>query len=233
MIVIDIFLTVITSSSTLGSNSQSFKGAVGNALISVIRSVEFVCLDSNIFDTLSTSSLDAATDSYDDVTSVSRAATEAMEYPYAGVRRILSNGHFYFSSTGNGGTDISTRLEKRLEREGIKSQGKSNQLEDSTEETQEEFDPRFLWNGFLISSLLAFRASCTPSMRSAFDRQSFIALAIQGYCGVYDLNIAGEPAVLTVISRLSSSRAGTRFAVRGIDDHGNTANFVEVSSDFM
>lgn len=35
-------------------------------------------------------------------------------------------------------------------------------------------------------------------------------------------------ATLSLISRVSWKRAGTRFNTRGIDDDGNTANFVEV-----
>jgi len=35
-------------------------------------------------------------------------------------------------------------------------------------------------------------------------------------------------ATLSLISRLGAKRAGTRFNTRGVDDDGNTANFVEV-----
>lgn len=40
----------------------------------------------------------------------------------------------------------------------------------------------------------------------------------------------GKPtiATLSLISRLGSKRAGTRFNTRGVDDDGNCANFVEV-----
>ena len=40
----------------------------------------------------------------------------------------------------------------------------------------------------------------------------------------------GAPAIATLalISRLGWKRAGTRFNTRGVDDDGNTANFVEV-----
>lgn len=35
-------------------------------------------------------------------------------------------------------------------------------------------------------------------------------------------------ATISLISRLSWKRAGTRFNTRGVDDDGNVANFVEV-----
>lgn len=42
--------------------------------------------------------------------------------------------------------------------------------------------------------------------------------------------VSGSPVVVTLslISRLGRKRAGTRFNTRGVDDDGNTANFVEV-----
>ena len=45
----------------------------------------------------------------------------------------------------------------------------------------------------------------------------------------------GTPVVatLSLISRMGWKRAGTRFNTRGIDDDGNTANFVEVRYSFI
>ena len=61
-------------------------------------------------------------------------------------------------------------------------------------------------------------------------------LAVQGYFGVFTMALPtpptnGAPAIatLSLISRLGWRRAGTRFNTRGVDDDGNTANFVEVS----
>jgi hypothetical protein len=42
----------------------------------------------------------------------------------------------------------------------------------------------------------------------------------------------GMPASLTIVSRLSCLRAGTRFNARGMDDDGNVANFVETETVF-
>jgi hypothetical protein len=44
-----------------------------------------------------------------------------------------------------------------------------------------------------------------------------------------EVEIGGEKFELSVISKLSCQRAGTRFNTRGIDDHGHVANFVEVT----
>ena len=37
----------------------------------------------------------------------------------------------------------------------------------------------------------------------------------------------GKQAKVVLVSRLSCQRAGTRFNVRGVDDYGDVANFVE------
>jgi synaptojanin len=64
-------------------------------------------------------------------------------------------------------------------------------------------------------------------------------LAIQGFVGVSTTALPAPPtngapvlATLSLISRLGWKRAGTRFNTRGIDDDGNTANFVEVVTFF-
>lgn len=53
--------------------------------------------------------------------------------------------------------------------------------------------------------------------------------AIRGYVGVEEVEIDNEKYDLSVISKLSCQRAGTRFNSRGIDDNGHVANFVEVA----
>lgn len=88
----------------------------------------------------------------------------------------------------------------------------------------------------MISPLLKFRAHLSNSERIALDESHFLTSAIRGF--VETLTIphsssfssskkVGLPAGLTLISRLSCKRAGTRFNARGIDDGGNVANFVE------
>ena len=65
-------------------------------------------------------------------------------------------------------------------------------------------------------------------------------LAIQGFVGMFTIPLPAPPtngaptvATLSLISRLGAKRAGTRFNTRGVDDDGNTANFVEVWSPFQ
>jgi hypothetical protein len=161
----------------------------------------------------------------------------ALEHPCQAIRKILANSNFYFSS-GPDAFDLSTRLQARLEKAAERqtadpgsTDGVDAELNpDGYEEAQIDHDGRFLWNTYLVGPLLAFRTSLSPDMRSIFDEQGFMVLAIQGYVGTYDIHIGGEPVVLSLISRLGWKRSGTRFNVRGVDDDGSVANFVETET---
>jgi hypothetical protein len=99
---------------------------------------------------------------------------------------------------------------------------------DGYQEAALDHDARFLWNNYMVAPLLTFRSTLSGEMRSIFDEEGFVVLAIQGYAGRQEINLGGQIAVLSLISRLSHQRSGTRFNVRGIADDGSVANFVEV-----
>ncbi|KIV78184.1 hypothetical protein, variant 2 [Exophiala sideris] len=93
----------------------------------------------------------------------------------------------------------------------------------------------------MIDPLLKFRTRLADHERVALDRSRLLTSVIRGF--VKSLHVPpssspirgtapGLPATLTVISRLSSRRAGTRFNSRGVDDNGNVANFVETETIF-
>lgn len=97
-------------------------------------------------------------------------------------------------------------------------------------------DESFLWNSYMISPLVKFRSRLVAHERQALDHSRILTSAIRGF--VLTITIPpsaaplrsskiGLPSSLTLISRLSCRRAGTRFNSRGIDDDGNVANFVE------
>ncbi|GAA6063284.1 hypothetical protein JCM10212_004666 [Sporobolomyces blumeae] len=174
------------------------------------------------------------------------------EHPCAQIRKILSNASFYFSSSGQEAFDLSTRLQGRIERTEKRKQERTGSASlgdenptgssplrggDAGEEEPDDpasssfdYDKRFLYNHFLVAPFLSFRSSLSPSMRRTFDREGFVVLAIQGFCGVYKVSVAGQPAILSLTSRLGWKRAGTRFNVRGVDDDGGVANFVETET---
>lgn len=90
-----------------------------------------------------------------------------------------------------------------------------------------------MWNQFLISGLLDFRSKLERKKQLDLDRGGFLVFAIRGYVGVESLDLDGERYELSVISKLSCQRAGTRFNSRGIDDNGHVANFVEVRDYYV
>lgn len=97
-------------------------------------------------------------------------------------------------------------------------------------------DQSFLWNSYMIGPLVKFRSRLVAHEREALDNSGILTSAIRGF--VLTITIppssapvrvskTGLPSTLTLVSRLSCLRAGTRFNSRGIDDDGNVANFVE------
>lgn len=105
----------------------------------------------------------------------------------------------------------------------------------------DNFDESFLWNSFMISPLVQFRSRLMPKEREALDSSRILTSAIRGFCLTMTIPLSssplkasdtGRPSFLTLISRLSCRRAGTRFNSRGIDDDGHVANFVESETTF-
>ena len=82
----------------------------------------------------------------------------------------------------------------------------------------------------MLSPLLPFRNHLPPEERAILDSSQLITPVIRGYAGSTKCRVGLTPGVMTLISRLSSLRAGTRFNARGIDDEGNVANFVETET---
>ena len=93
----------------------------------------------------------------------------------------------------------------------------------------------------MINPLIQFRSRLTHHERDTLDQCGLLTSVIRGYARTLPIpsasspirrKVSSESASLTVISRLSSRRAGTRFNSRGIDDSGNVANFVETETIF-
>lgn len=100
-------------------------------------------------------------------------------------------------------------------------------------------DEGLLWNSYMIGPLLQFRSRLSEHERNALDQSRILTSVIRGFVKTLVIPSSsaplrklssGLPSSLTVISRLSSRRAGTRFNSRGIDDDGNVANFVQTET---
>ncbi|KAH9971347.1 inositol polyphosphate phosphatase [Lactifluus volemus] len=224
----DLFLSVITSATEVGNTRPS---ANSPESVAKIHEVNFYCLTSSVWDDLtlvgdalpSPSYVEQADvmsmrDSFQQPNSAQPPAVAVFEHPCAALKKILSSGSFYYALGPH--WDISSRLAERLSR-------------DSGTADLGAFDDRFVWNEYIVRSLLDFRERLDMQDREDLDRCQFIVLTIQGYVGVFTIPLPAPPtngaptmATLTLLSRLGAKRAGTRFNTRGVDDDGNTANLL-------
>ncbi|KAG9317505.1 inositol polyphosphate phosphatase [Chiua virens] len=222
----DIFLAVITAATEVGDTrpSESLPEKVAR-----IHEVRFYSLTSSSWDDFS-SSQDSLVSPENMEAMPTREvyvqglnSNQVFEHPCMPLTKILSSGSFYYALEPP--WDLSTRLAVRLSRDS------------GTQNDVGVFDERFVWNEYIIRSLLDFREQLDPHECQDLDRCQFIVLAIQGYVGVSTMALPAPPvngspviATLSLISRLGWKRAGTRFNTRGVDDDGNTANFVETET---
>ncbi|PQE08101.1 hypothetical protein CJF31_00008196 [Rutstroemia sp. NJR-2017a BVV2] len=206
----DIFLCVVTGT-TRAATVRPWE------TVEKILAVEFHCLNNAEYDNTFTDGLDpySVEDNYGQ--NLSRR-DPIVEHPCLELQKLLSNGSFYYSTD----FDLTNRLQDR-----------------STEAASfdiNNLDDSFLWNSYMISPLSKFRSRLVPHEREALDKSRILTSAIRGFVGTVIIPPSGAPlrssriglpSSLTLISRLSCRRAGTRFNSRGIDDDGNVANFVE------
>ncbi|KAI0401223.1 SacI homology domain-containing protein [Xylaria palmicola] len=212
----DVFLCVITQASRVATLRPG-------ETVEKIVSVEFFCLNTADYDyviSLSPYENDLSDSASTYGQTLGRREGE-VEYPYQELQKLLSNGSFYYSTD----FDLTNRLQDRPV--------------DSDTFDIDNFDDAFLWNSFMINPLVQFRSRLVVHEREALDASRILTSAIRGFCLTMTIPQAaaplrgsntGLPSYLTVISRLSCKRAGTRFNSRGIDDDGHVANFVETET---
>ena len=93
----------------------------------------------------------------------------------------------------------------------------------------------------MVQPLVSFRSRLSEPEKDALDSSRILTSAIRGFAMTITVpaasspvstSFSGLPSTLTLLSRLSCRRAGTRFNSRGIDDDGNVANWVETETVF-
>ncbi|KAF2763620.1 DNase I-like protein [Teratosphaeria nubilosa] len=216
----DVFLCVVNGSSTVATVRPG-------ETIQRILSVEFHCLTRSDYDCLlndqinpfPTDDLDASGHDH----SMQHARENVLEHPCLALKKLLSGGSFYYSAD----FDLTKRLQDRPE-------GGSTVAIDS-------LDAGFLWNAYMIQPLVDFRSRLSEREKAALDGSKIVTSAIRGFAATVTVPASSSPARvsgtgfpsnMTLISRLSCRRAGTRFNARGVDDDGNVANFVETETIF-
>ena len=212
----DVFICVV-------SNSKRTAIIRPGESIQQILGVEFHCLTRADFDHLLHS--DPLPGDELDYDGQDRGVTAAavLEHPCAALKKLLGAGSFYYSSD----FDLTKRLQDRPA--------------DATTVAVDSLDAGFLWNTYMIQPLVEFRSRLSEREKTALDHSGILTSAIRGFAATVTVPAAssparisslGMPSNMTLISRLSCRRAGTRFNARGIDDDGNVANFVETETIF-
>ncbi|KAI3402711.2 SAC1 [Candida oxycetoniae] len=97
----------------------------------------------------------------------------------------------------------------------------TNSLQKQFTVQNSKIDDRFWWNKYLCEPLLEFD--------SKFE---FITPIIYGYFKSHSTIFNGRSLEFALLTRRSTSRAGTRYFRRGIDIDGNVANFNETEQIF-
>jgi hypothetical protein len=164
----DLFLAVITSATEIGNTRPN---ADSPESIAKIHEVNFYCLTSSVWDDLSLVGDALPSPSYAEQVDVmalrdtrdsfqqNNAQAPLFEHPCAALKKILSSGSFYYALAPH--WDISSRLAERLSR-------------DRGEADLGAFDDRFVWNEYIVRSLLNFRERLDPQEREDLDRCQFI-----------------------------------------------------------
>ncbi|XP_022656835.1 synaptojanin-1-like isoform X2 [Varroa destructor] len=118
----------------------------------------------------------------------------------AEVKKVLISGTFFFawsSQSGHSPLDL-TLCAQRAQRTNVT-------------------DNRFFWNRMLH----------IPFMNFGIDTSAWLFKIMNGGIEIRTVYVGHLQARACIISRLSCERAGTRFNVRGANDDGHVANFVE------
>ncbi|KAF3906420.1 Synaptojanin-1 [Dactylellina cionopaga] len=212
----DVFICVVTGASLVANVRPG-------ETVYRIHAVEFHCLNSADYDNMSLDDIYNQDSNYSN-----KHGEEVFEHPCAALRKMLSEGTFYFSTD----FDLTNRLQNRS----------VDHTSTSTHFSIDSFNDSFLWNMALVKPLLQFRSRLPTSTRLALDSTRMLTSAIRGFVetttvsrGIVTVNsqqrqqLYGKTFV-TIISRLSCRRAGTRFNSRGMDDDGHVANFVETET---
>ncbi|ODV59760.1 uncharacterized protein ASCRUDRAFT_36782, partial [Ascoidea rubescens DSM 1968] len=132
-----------------------------------------------------------------------------IDHPCLDLQKLLSNGSFYYSSD----FDLTNNLETR----GVVSNSLSF----------DNYQDEYMWNSFMMTEMIQFRNKSSTDFKKILDNNGFLTTVIRGFAKTFQSNIKQYKADLTLISKQSWKRAGTRYNARGVDDDSNVANFVE------
>lgn len=199
----DIFLCVITSKVTV---AQPLNGEN----INKIADVEFYSLTNDIWDFLDLNSNGYPSIDSDLDSQSNNQPPRIPQHPCYELRKLLTDGSFFYSSD----FDLTSTLQGR----GVNVKQRLS---------VDLFHTDYMWNAFMMEGIINFRNNLSEKEKKILDQDHFLTTVIRGFAETLTTATNGKSSKITIISKQSWKRAGTRFNVRGVDDDGNVANFVE------
>ena len=156
---------MITSTTEVGNTRPS---ASTPESVARIHDVSFYSLTSSTWDDFSNSE-QAWNHSDPDIINLRDNYSQSpsagvLEHPCLPLTKILSSGSFYFALEPQ--WDLSTRFSERLPSPGSMEKGHAHDIAN--------FDERFIWNEYIVRSLLDFRDRLDSQEREDLDRCQFI-----------------------------------------------------------
>ena len=198
-----IFIGTITGKSKVAS-------PIPGETVNKIYGVDFFCLDNGRWDFVDLDSNGFPIIPEDEfVSSSSIQQQQQQQHPCHDIKKLLSNGSFYYSSD----FDLTSLLQSR----GLSEHSLSF----------DNYQEEYMWNSFLMQEIITFRNHLDDKAKQIMDDEGFLTTVIRGFAETFPSYIGRMPVNLTMISKQSWKRAGTRYNVRGIDDEANVANFCE------
>ncbi|KAI0462936.1 hypothetical protein LJB42_003740 [Komagataella kurtzmanii] len=199
------FICVITGKQEVGSIRPQER-------INVIKNVNFICLENDSFEYIETKYNTQA------LTAEKNIEIYEKEVPYSSLKRLLSSNSFYYSND----FDIITSLQHR-ESSYLRKEKKFRSIL--------EYSKNFLWNNFMVGELINFKDHLTPQERFLFEeRGEFLVCIMRGYVQSVNCSIeTNGDSLMTIISKQNCVKTGKGhlFGPWGLDDNGNTSNFVQ------
>ncbi|EDW15388.2 phosphatidylinositide phosphatase SAC2 isoform X1 [Drosophila mojavensis] len=119
-------------------------------------------------------------------------------------RRITEELHKIFDETDSFYFSFDCDITNNLQRHVV-----------TEDDAQPQPDERFFWNMHMIRDIIKM------------NDKTWILPIIQGFVQVEGCVIGNDCFTLSLVSRRSRHRAGTRYKRRGVDEKGNCANYVE------
>lgn len=188
-------------------------------LVDKIYAVEFISLATNEWDyvNLDSNGMPVPTNTDPDEFDPN---SPRVPHPCFEFKKLLSNGSFYFSND----FDLTSLLQNRGVDKG-KFEATLPRADATTRINLQHYQEQYMWNSFLMEELIKFRNNLDPFAVEILNNNRFFTTVIRGFAKSVNLGARGD--TITIVSKQSWKRAGTRFNARGIDDDGNVANFVE------